>query len=160
MLDTIACRESLCWCCNTRRNLCEISRLADSIVSIAPDAEKSIAKARRSWIELILLSCSLLGHRLAVHGFPWRLLLFLVITTQGYDILHDVIHKTAVETFWVSKYVNIEYLKFYEVYTHWSHLKALEYLIIQHTWFSMLHYIQDHSCCVVTRQVIRIVERH
>jgi len=63
----------------------------------------------------------------------------------------------------VSNYVNVEYLKFNEVYTHWSHLRmALEYLIIQHTWLSMLHYtcIQDHSCCVVTRQVIRIVERH
>jgi hypothetical protein len=42
---------------------------------------------------------------------------------------------------------------------HGNHLKiSLEYPIIQHTWFSMLHYLREHSYCVVTRQVIRIVE--
>jgi hypothetical protein len=59
------------------------------------DAEESLFWTKWPWTELIRRSCSLLGHLHAVHEFPWRLPLFLAITTQGY-ILLGVIHKRSV----------------------------------------------------------------
>jgi hypothetical protein len=80
---------------NDARSLGPVNRELLFHAWISPDAEESIARATWSWIELIRRSCSLLGHLPTVHGFSWRLPLFLVITTHGY-ILHGVIHKRAV----------------------------------------------------------------
>jgi hypothetical protein len=99
--------------CKTRRYLCKVRRPSESMIfnkqleshastprlgitSKSPDIEESIHWPRQSWTELILGSCSLLGQLPEVHGFPWRLVLFLVITTSDY-ILHGVIHKSAVQ---------------------------------------------------------------